>query len=95
MATLFIILIALAIGGVFIYLAKCSTPEYKGKMGEERVHNNRILSEILKKERFVDYGNIKRVSMQRLWVYHNWHKERPYLGHVWRNRNGKGSKKMP
>lgn len=39
MATLFIIFIALAIGGVFIYLAKCSTPEYKGKMGEERVHN--------------------------------------------------------
>ena len=39
MVTLFLIFIALAIGGVFIYLAKCGTPEYKGKMGEERVHN--------------------------------------------------------
>ena len=24
----------------------------------------------------LDYGNIKRVSMQRLWLYHNRHKER-------------------
>lgn len=39
MATLFLILIAFAVGGVFIYLAKCSTPDYKGKMGEERGRN--------------------------------------------------------
>ena len=60
-----------------------------------RLADHRLLPEIFKTERVIDYGNIKRVSMQRLWLYHNWHQERSYLGHVWRNRNQQSSKEMP